>query len=265
MKNLTIKNLTKPLYLKEPVNLLIDGHINYGIVLYPACEGSTVKQTKNGLVKALDVRANHVLVDGLNFKEKGIRLRFGASNCTIVNNNLIREKKDIVPFDVVGIQIKGGAGEPCINNTIINNTIINYSDGIQLTDFADSHCAGTIITENTIGATENIEGIENAIDLKVGGKMMSPVEIFNNFIFGYKKNIDGRFGYALTLHKIADYIIVRDNHFHSCDSAFHLTRQFRGDRQVYIPKLYFYDNLFSDVEKIFRSNAPELIRKYIDV
>lgn len=269
METLKIESSDGTIVCHEPANIVIDGALDHAILLYAGAEGSVITQTEKGQPHSIDIRANNVTVDGLQFRERGVRLRFGASNCRVQNCSFVRDGVSIPPGDVVAIQIKGGdETQNCRNNIIENNRIVNYTDGVQTTDAPQGSrdAAGTIIRGNMIIATVAKPGIENAIDLKVGGFEENPLIIEGNYISGYRaypnpNNVkQDILGYAFTFHNFADHVITRYNRVEDCTYAFQMVRQYRGEgeeRDKYIPNFSFAGNQYSCVDELILTGADE--------
>lgn len=221
----------------------------------------------------LDVRGSDCVIDDNEWHSaprQPIRLRYGASRCTITNCLLTRDP----PFadsDIVGIQLSDGK---CLDNRIIGNRIFNYTDAIQTTgrpgdgygQFAGlqirNNHMGFTDTVRTLGGSENIPGCENVLDFKAGGTAANPVVISNNVLFGVRPNA-GNPGYAITLHRLADHIQFRGNTIVNCEIGVFLNIQYRNADQLlgeFRPTYAWEQNTFVDIRPFGSERWPTTIR-----
>jgi hypothetical protein len=220
----------------EPVDLVGDDGMIAGVQLFDyaphATGGSRISRLE--IDGAIDCRASDVTIEHCHWRDwraQCIRIRQSASRCVIRRCTMIR----IPPFgakgDVVAIQFSDGE---TLDNKVLECTILNYTDAIQTTDRANpdgssneyGYCAGLAIRGNTLGFTgdvrsglENIEGCENALDFKTGGTPDNPVIVEGNFLLGVRPNSRNPKGYAITYHRCASDLLIKDNSFIDCGSA----------------------------------------------
>ncbi len=192
-----------------------------------------------------------------------IRIRYGAHGNMVTHCLIRRDPPFAVESDVVGIQLSDDRN---LGNVIQYNTILNYTDGIQTTCRAGAdnsiveygYAAGTKIRNNFIGFTdtthveggESVVGVENCIDLKVGGVPENPIEVAGNVFFGIRPNMRTP-GYAITVHDVLTDCDINGNKFIDCEAGIFLNATYWKDLIAngrYLLRMRVRNNLFSGIK-----------------
>lgn len=224
--------------------------------------------------------ANYIVIDYCLIEDvsRGAIRMANTSYCHI-QNNVFRQNNLDLNGDGGAVGITASRDREARNNRIVNNEIINFNDGVGLPregarnrETKDPEmdmvgdCPGTVFENNDIYITDalyvkNAEGVfscaENAMDLKNGTKSLVPedrVKIISNRMWGFRPSDpncgpSGSAGPAITLHRNASNIIMRDNIIFDVPIVLTVVGHDRKFPDESMENIAFINNLCFDIKK----------------
>ncbi len=276
-----------PVRLKEKnKEVIIEGlrfdNIQYWIVHGLSFRGKTLdKRGAMGGVMNKIFNSKNIVIDYCLIEDV-IRGAFRIVNTSYshIQNCVFRQNNPQLNGDGGAVGIQASRNNESRNVCVVNNEVINFNDGFGLpregarnretkdpeTDMVGD-CPGTVFENNDIYITELLYtksgGItfacaENAFDLKNGTKSHIPadkIRIIGNRMWGFRQSDpscgpSGSAGPAITLHRHASNVLIKDNIIFDAPIALSVLGQDRKFPEERMENLAFVNNLCFDINKM---------------
>ena len=271
-----------PVKLKETNKEVIIEGFRFDNINYWTLHGISIRGksfNKRGVTGGIRNRLHtctHIVIDYCLFENGGGGgLLMVTSSYNHIQNNVFRQTNQNLNGDGGAVGIAAARDKVSRDNCMVNNEVINFNDGMGLR--MDGHqqnkpndmigdCPGTVYENNDIYITKELytttnEGTfacaENAFDFKNGTKSLLPadrIKIIGNRLWGFRPSDlscgpSGSIGPAITLHRNASNIIIKDNIIFDVPIVLNILGHDKKFPDESMENIAFVNNLCFDIKK----------------